>query len=91
MAKNEETQGFGARLAELRKAAGYTQIDLAKALGMSQRMVAYYESIEDNPLARILLLLSKTLGVSTDELLGAAPVKKALRPPLRNKSARRRK
>ena len=79
MAKGEMAQGFGSRLAELLKAAGYTQTQLADALGISQRMVAYYESIEDNPLARILVLLSETLGISTDELLGAAPVRTASR------------
>ncbi|MGZ6371382.1 MAG: helix-turn-helix domain-containing protein [Bdellovibrionota bacterium] len=66
-------QGFGTRLSELRKAAGYTQVELAEALGMSQRMIAYYESIEDNPLAKILRLLAQTLRVSTDELLGVSP------------------
>lgn len=82
MAKGEMAQGFGSRLAELRKAAGYTQTQLADALGISQRMVAYYESIEDNPLARILVLLSDTLGVSADELLDAAPVRPATRRKL---------
>jgi transcriptional regulator with XRE-family HTH domain len=83
MAK-DSAQGFGARLAEMRKAAGFTQTELAETLGMSQRMVAYYESIDDNPLARILVLLSKTLKVSTDELLGAGPV----RPTTRRSAAK---
>ena len=86
MAKNDTAEGFGARLAELRKAAGYTQVQLAEALGMSQRMIAYYESIEDNPLARILLLLSETLGVSTDELLGAAPIRPSSRRSLASRA-----
>lgn len=34
---------FGERLAALRKAAGFTQVELAAELGISQRMVAYYE------------------------------------------------
>ena len=78
MAK-DSAQGFGARLAEVRKAAGFTQTELAEALGISQRMVAYYESIDDNPLARILVLLSKTLKVSTDELLGTGPARPTAR------------
>ena len=80
-----DTEGFGARLAELRKAAGYTQVELAEALGMSQRMIAYYESIEDNPLAKILRLLAQTLRVSTDELLGVSPP----RSKARRKTARK--
>jgi transcriptional regulator with XRE-family HTH domain len=35
--------GFGERLATLRKAAGFTQTELANELGISQRMVAYCE------------------------------------------------
>jgi len=34
---------FGARMAGLRQAAGYSQRELAAELGISQRMVAYYE------------------------------------------------
>ena len=33
---------FGNRMADLRKAAGYSQRELATELGISQRMVAYY-------------------------------------------------
>jgi transcriptional regulator with XRE-family HTH domain len=36
----ERTSDFGARLTELRKAAGYTQVELAAALGTTQRMIA---------------------------------------------------
>ena len=64
---------FGARLAELRKAAGLTQVELAEAIGSSQRMVAYYESTDDYPIARLLRHLSRALGVTTDELLGLTP------------------
>ncbi len=41
--KKDERPGSGARLAVLRKAAGYTQQELAQELGVSRRMVAYYE------------------------------------------------
>lgn len=71
----QSAESFGARLAELRKAAGYTQVELAEEVGISQRMVAYYESAEDYPLARLLRHLARALGVSTDELLGLTPVK----------------
>lgn len=44
--KEEAVEGisFGQRLASLRMAAGFTQIELAAELGVSQRMVAYYVS-----------------------------------------------
>ena len=50
---------------------------------MSQRMIAYYESIEDNPLAKILRLLAQTLRVSTDELLGVSPPRSSRRKTVR--------
>ena len=35
-----ELAGFGERFAQLRKRAGYTQVELAEELGTSQRMIA---------------------------------------------------
>jgi transcriptional regulator with XRE-family HTH domain len=78
---------FGARLAELRKAAGLTQVELAEAIGTSQRMVAYYERTEDYPLARLLRNLSRALGATADELLGLTPQT----PRLAIKRARKRR
>jgi transcriptional regulator with XRE-family HTH domain len=66
---------FGERLARLRQAAGYSQRELAAELGISQRMVAYYEGETDYPPAHLLPVLAKTLAVSTDQLLGVAPAK----------------
>ncbi len=67
---------FGARLAELRKAAGYTQVEFAQDVGISQRMVAYYEDPEAHPPAHLLPDMARVLGVSTDELLGLAPLRR---------------
>ena len=39
---NADEEPFGARLAQLRQAAGYSQRDLARESGISQRMIAYY-------------------------------------------------
>ncbi len=63
---------FGERLAQLRKAAGYTQVELAAELGISQRMVAYYESPNATPPANLLPQLATVLGVSIDDLFGRA-------------------
>ena len=54
---------FGARMAQLRKATGYSQRELAAELGISQRMVAYYEGETDYPPAGILPDLARVLGV----------------------------
>ena len=66
----EVEQGFGQRLASLRKAAGFTQIELAAELGVSQRMVAYYESPAATPPANLLPQIASALGVTIDELFG---------------------
>ena len=45
---------FGHRLATLRKAAGFTQQELADEIGASRRMIAYYEAESDHPPANLL-------------------------------------
>lgn len=64
----EET--FGERLARLRLAAGYSQRDLAAEVGISQRMVAYYEGETSYPPSHLLPVFAKALRVSADTLLG---------------------
>jgi transcriptional regulator with XRE-family HTH domain len=72
--KTGEFTTFGARLAELRKAAGFTQHELAAELGVSRGMIAYYESESEYPPTALLPKLALALGVSADALLGIAPV-----------------
>jgi transcriptional regulator with XRE-family HTH domain len=72
-------EGFGARLVELRKAAGYTQTELANELGVTRRMIAYYEGETEHPPANLLGGLARALGVTIEELLGTEPLKKAAR------------
>jgi transcriptional regulator with XRE-family HTH domain len=62
---------FGQRLARLRKARGLTQRALSVASGVSQRMIAYYETHEATPPGHLLPGVAKALGVSLEELLGA--------------------
>ena len=71
---------FGQRLARLRKAAGFTQYTLADAIGISNRMVAYYESQSDHPPTHLLPAFAKALGVSADQLLGIEKVTVKNRP-----------
>jgi transcriptional regulator with XRE-family HTH domain len=77
--RKTETATFGARLVELRKAAGFTQADLAGEIGVSRRMIAYYEVQSEHPPAHLLPAIAKALHLSSDELLGLAPVKRAPR------------
>lgn len=74
----ENGNGFGARLASLRKAAGFTQVELAAELGVSQRMVAYYEGPNAAPPANLLPQIATALGVSIDALFGLDTQKRRL-------------
>ena len=65
-----DTDTFGRRMAKLRSEAGYSQRDLAKETGISQRMIAYYEKQSKYPPTHLLPVLTKALGTTADELLG---------------------
>ena len=63
---------LGQRLGSLRKAAGFNQVEFAAEVGITQRMVAYYEAPNAQPPAHLLPQMAQTLGVSVDVLLGRA-------------------
>jgi transcriptional regulator with XRE-family HTH domain len=74
-AKKPPQTAFGKRLVALRRARGFTQIQLAKAIGTTQRAISYYEIEAEFPTAPALIALARVLRVTTDELLGLKPFK----------------
>lgn len=74
--KREASEGFGARLAQLRKQAGITQTALAQEIGISQRMMAYYEGPTAHPPAGLLPAMARALGISVEALLGTELAKR---------------
>ena len=50
---------FGQRLFDTRKARGLTQIELGKIVGLSKRMIAYYEANTSGPPVEVLRKLSE--------------------------------
>ena len=70
--KNPVSRAFGARLVAARKAKGFTQAELARQVGTSQRMIAYYETQDGTPGGPVLLRLAKALSIDPNELLGLA-------------------
>lgn len=59
---------FGRRLAELRKARGYTQNDFADELDISRLSLAYFETGRRWPRPVTLQKLAKKLGVTVSDL-----------------------
>jgi transcriptional regulator with XRE-family HTH domain len=67
---NLAAETLGARIRRLRTTRGLTQTELGQALGLSQRMMAHYESQGGRPSPPLLASLAKALRVSVDELVG---------------------
>lgn len=86
-----ESGGFGERLAQLRKSAGYTQEQLASELGISRRRIAYYEAESDHPPANLLADLARVLNVPIEQFLGDGPVTRKNRAALSRRLERRLK
>jgi transcriptional regulator with XRE-family HTH domain len=70
----------GARLAALRKAAGLSQAELARSLGVPQSSVGFWETASKPPRSDILPKLAKALGVHVEDLLGSTPLASPGRP-----------
>ena len=66
---------FGQRLARIRKAKGFTQVELAEKLGIIQVLVSDYERDKLRPYHEMIVRFSQALDVSADELLGLKPSK----------------
>lgn len=58
------------RIAKARAAKGWTQTDLAKAIGTTQQQIARYESKENDIKSSVLMKMSEALDVSVSYLLG---------------------
>ena len=62
---------LGDRIRKLREEAGMTQAELGKLIGVSDRVLGYYETNERFPKKQeVILNLARVFGVSTDYLLG---------------------
>lgn len=73
--KERTLEGFGQRLKVIRQGRALTQQELGDKVGVSQRVIAYYESDDAQPPGALLVDLAQALQVTADELLGIEPVK----------------
>lgn len=71
----------GARLAGLRRAAGLSQVQLAKAVGIPQRTLSFYERGATYLPSTLLPNLAEALGVTIEELIGVSETKARKRGP----------
>jgi transcriptional regulator with XRE-family HTH domain len=83
-------QQLGARIAELRKSATITQVQLADTLGVSQQTVASWEVGRRGVPIATLPALARALSVSVETLIGekAAPAKRGPAPQLQQRIER---
>ena len=58
------------KIRELRCSCGWSQVELAKRLGLSKQTVSNWENDNIQPSIEMLVRLSRVFGVSTDYLLG---------------------
>lgn len=72
---------LGARVAQLRKAASITQVQLAEMLGVSQQTINAYETGARRIPVSALPKLAKVLGVGLEALIGETPSTLSKRGP----------
>lgn len=61
---------LGMRINELRQSFGWSQVELAKRLGVAKQTVSNWENDNIQPSIEMLVRLAKIFGVTTDYLLG---------------------
>ena len=64
---------IGERILELRKQKNISQVQLAKALGISRQAVSKWETGQTQPEADRIPRICAVFSVSADELLGIIP------------------
>lgn len=64
---------LGARIASLRRSAGWSQMELARRLQISASAVGMYEQGRREPAAELLVAMAALFGVSVDYLLTGKP------------------
>lgn len=79
---------LGKRISEIRKKKGLTQIELAKMTGISNRMIAHYETRASTIPIEKLAIIAKALQISLDEISGIKEINNI--KPLKEKNSRLR-
>lgn len=70
MFDNWEDTMLGQRISELRASHGWSQVELAKRLGVAKQTVSNWENENIQPSIEMLVRLAKLFNVTTDYMLG---------------------
>lgn len=85
VALSKEERAFfaqlGARIAQLRKDQGITQVQLAEQLGVSQQTITAYEVGRRRIQVSALPVIAQALGVAVETLVGETPTATRKRGP----------
>ena len=71
---NKSLSTFSKNLKYFRKKKGLSQYDLADLSGLSQRMIAHYETLSSHPSLDKVELLAKVLNIKTSDLLNSMEI-----------------
>ena len=58
---------IGEKIKELRNEKGFSQMQLAKLIGVSQKAIDYWERNVNEPKASYIIALVNTIGITFDE------------------------
>lgn len=85
MSKKFDGETVGRRIARLRRNKGLTQVELARALEVSQPVVSDYENDVIKLSGETIVILAQILGASADELLGLEKPARATAATIKNR------
>jgi transcriptional regulator with XRE-family HTH domain len=74
---------MGMQIRKYRKLKGFTQVELAEQLGLTQVAIANYERGSRKPDVELVPKLAQLLGASIEELYGGEGRKRVEAPPRR--------
>lgn len=66
---------YGKEIKNVRKASGFSQVEVSKATGISQSTLSWIESDQGVPNMQQCVKLADFYGVSLDELIGRENIK----------------